>query len=180
MMKNKVSKAFSTLPFWIPFPFIFLAIDYYLADEQSWVVVPVAVFLGFMSFAYVAIGKVAEIFIGDVVGILISFITTSVLNNSYDESWFAPLTSITYVLLLSAVILVVQLLAIPIVKLCKKIKSKKNGESQGKFKNSKFFLWLNKGTKIQVFIKKLIGVAVLWLSFYLAGYGMGTLLGLTT
>lgn len=177
-MKNNISKAIGTLPFWIPFPFIFLAIDYYLTDEQSWVAIPVAVFLGTLSFGYVAVGKVAEMFAGDSVGILIAVIITSILNNGYDESWFTPFTSISYLLLLAAVILVVQLLAIPIVRLCKKIKSKNknDGKIQKKLKNTRFFLWLDKGTKIQVFIKKLLAVAVLWCSLYWVGYSIGVLL----
>lgn len=45
-----------------------------------------------------------------------------------------------------------------------------------KLKNTKLFLWLDKGTKIQVFIKRLLAVAVLWCSLYLVGYGFGALL----
>lgn len=49
-----------------------------------------------------------------------------------------------------------------------------------KLKSTKLFLWLNKGTKLQVFIKRLLAFALLMCAFYWAGYGMGTLLGLMT
>lgn len=45
-----------------------------------------------------------------------------------------------------------------------------------KFKNSKFYLWFDKGTKAQVFVKKSAAVAVAFLMCYLVGYGFGSLM----
>ncbi len=113
-----------TLPFWIPFPFIFLAVDYYLTAEQSWISIAFAAFLGVLSFTYAASGKITEMFAGDSIGFLISCVTTSFLNDNFDESFFKPFTSISYLLILIACILIVQIFAILTVKICKKIKSK--------------------------------------------------------
>lgn len=122
-MKENLSTAARILPFCIPFPLIFLAVDYYLNDEQSWIAIAAAVFLGVISFGYALMGKTAEMFAGDSVGFLISSITTSYLNNGFDESFFKPLTSISYLHSLINGIILFQIFAILAVKICKKAKS---------------------------------------------------------
>ncbi len=47
-----------------------------------------------------------------------------------------------------------------------------------KFKNTKLFQWFSKGTKAQVFAKKLFAYMTLFVAFHLAGYGCGTLMGI--
>lgn len=123
-MKNKILKAVSTLPFWIPFPFIFLAVDYYLTDEQSWIAIALAALLGVLSFTYATAGKIKEMLAGSAVGFLISVIITSIVNNGFDEGWFTPLTSMSYVVVLAAAVLIIQLFGILLSKIAKKIKNK--------------------------------------------------------
>lgn len=45
-----------------------------------------------------------------------------------------------------------------------------------KFKNTKLFKWLDKGTKAQAFSKKFFAYIALCATLYLAGYGCGTLM----
>ena len=123
-MKDNILRFVRTLPFWIPFPLIFLAVDYYLTDEQSWIAIAAASFLGVISFTYAVMGRLPEMFAGDSMGFLISCIATSFLNNGFDESFFKPLTSISYLHVLIAVVIAVQLFSILTVKICKKIKAK--------------------------------------------------------
>lgn len=123
-MKEKVLKAVSTLPFCIPFPFIFLCIDYYLKDEHTWIAALVASTLGIISFEYAIKGKIKEIFVGHSVGLLISAIVTSIVNDGFDESWFSPLTSISYIFVLFVAVVIVSGFWILAAKLVSKIKSK--------------------------------------------------------
>ena len=90
-MKEDLLTAARILSFCIPFPLIFLAVDYHLADEQAWIAIAAALLLGAISFCYASVGKTAEMFAGDSVGSLISCITTSFLNDGFDESFFKPL-----------------------------------------------------------------------------------------
>lgn len=123
-MKKNLLTFVSTLPFWIPFPLIFLAVDYYLTDEQSWIAFAVSSFLVVVSLGYASAGKIAEMFAGDSIGFLISCITTSFLNDGFDESFFKPFSSISYLHILIAGIIIIQLFAILTVKVCKNIKTK--------------------------------------------------------
>lgn len=127
-MNNNLVKTLSTLPFWIPFPFVFLAVDYYLNDEQSWIAIAAAALLGVLSFTYVATDKIKEMIAGDSIGFLISCITTSFLNDGWDESFFKPLTSISYLHVLILGVIIIQLFAVVTVKIRKKIKSKMKNE----------------------------------------------------
>lgn len=124
-MKENLKKILYALPFWIPFPLIFLAIDYYLTDEQSWIAVAAASLLGVLSFGYISAGKTAEMFAGDCMGFLISCIVTSAINDNFDESFFKPFSSISYLHILIGAVIIVQLLAVAIFKICSKIKEKK-------------------------------------------------------
>lgn len=55
-MKNRILKAVSAFPFWVPYPFIFFAIDYYLKDELSWLSIVLAAFFG-GYFLYLCSGR---------------------------------------------------------------------------------------------------------------------------
>lgn len=129
-MKNNIMKAVYALPFCIPFPFILLATDYYLNDEASWVAAVVASVIAVLAFAWYDKKKVPEMLAGNSIGLLISLIITSVVNNGFDESWFCPLSSISYVIVLALTVLFVQFLAILIFKAFKKIKSKIKKENK--------------------------------------------------
>lgn len=121
-MKEKFLKAASTLPFWIPFPFIFLAIEYYL--KQPRISIAIAAFLGAVSFAYAASGKIKEMLAGSAIGALISVVLTSIVNDGFDEGWFSPLTSMSYVVVLAVMVLLIQLFGILVTAVLKKIKNK--------------------------------------------------------
>lgn len=121
-MKEKLLKALSTLPFCIPFPFILLWGDYYLNDARF--VSAVAVIIGILSFEYALKGKIKEILAGSSIGFLISLIINSFANNSFDESWFKPLTSTSYVCVLFGAVLIIEGVWILLAKLFAKIKSK--------------------------------------------------------
>lgn len=129
-MKNNIMKAVYALPFCFPFPFILLAIDYYLNDEMTWVAAVVASVIAVLAFAWYDKKKVPEMLAGNSIGILISLITTASVNNSFDESWFSPLTSITYVIVLALTVLLVQFMSILIFKAFKKIKSRIKKENK--------------------------------------------------
>lgn len=135
MMNNNLIKTLSTLPFWIPFPFIFLAVDYYLTDEDSWMAIAAAVLLGTLSFIYIATDRIKEMIAGDSMGFLISCITTSFLNDGWDESFFKPLTSISYLHVLILAVVVIQLFAFAVQATTKKIKTKIRNAAEDKSTN---------------------------------------------
>lgn len=121
-MKEKFLKAASTLPFWIPFPFIFLVIEYYL--KQPSISIVIAALLGAVSFTYAAAGKTKEMLAGSAVGALLSLIFTSIVNDGFDEGWFSPLTSMSYVVVLAVMVLLIQLFGVLVKAVLKKIKNK--------------------------------------------------------
>lgn len=123
-MREKVLKVLSTLPFCVPYPFIFLCIDYYLNDEQSWIAALVAATIGIISFEYAVRGKIKEIFEGVSIGLLLSLVINSIVNDGFDESWFSPLTSTSYVCVLFGAVVIISGFGILASKLFSKIKSK--------------------------------------------------------
>lgn len=129
-MKSNIMKAVPALPFCVPVPFVLLVVDYYLPDELSFISTCVVSFLGVLSFYYYNKGKVPEMLAGDGVGFLISLIITFILNNSFDKSWFLPLTPITYLVLLALMFVFMQAVAIFIFIICNKIKNKIKKENK--------------------------------------------------
>ncbi len=124
-MKNKILKAVSAFPFWVPYPFIFFAVDYYLKDELSWLSIVLAAFLGVISFIYAAAGKEKEMIFGCDVGILISAIITCAAEDSFDKSLSYPFGSyLSFVLFLILAVKFIPLFATVAVKIIKKIKNK--------------------------------------------------------
>lgn len=123
-MKNKLMKARPALPFCIPFPFIFLAIDYYSNDELSWIAGIIAGAISVLSYVYYSKEKVLEMLAGDSIGFLASIVITLLMKNRFDEGWFTPLSSMSYVILLCVLVLIIHFLAIALFKLFTKIKSK--------------------------------------------------------
>lgn len=121
-MREKVLKVLSTLPFCVPFPFIFLWGDYYLNDVRFGIAV--AAIVGILSFEYARKEKIKEIFAGHSIGFLISCIINSIVNDGFDESWFSPLTSTSYVCVLFGAVVIISGFGILMAKLFSKIKSK--------------------------------------------------------
>lgn len=129
-MKSIIMKAAPALPFCIPFPFILLAIDYYLPDDFSLISTCIVSLFGVLSFSCYEKRKTLEMLAGDGVGFLISLIIILIFNNRFDESWFLPLTPITYQVLIALLVLFMQVVSIFIFVMCNKIKNKIKKENK--------------------------------------------------
>lgn len=117
-MRTIFKKILCALPFCVPFPFILLCDFYY---KQSYIrIIAWAVFI-ILDAIYDRKGWKKEMLAGSAVGAVISVIITSIVNNGFDESRFAPLDSITTVIILALVFFVIKFLGDIVELIIKKI-----------------------------------------------------------
>lgn len=125
-MKEDFKKILYALPFCIPFPFVLICDFYYRLDFIRFFVW--SVFLILNSICEYK-GRKKEMLAGSAVGAVLSVIVTSIVNNGFDESRFAPLNSISTVIILILLFLVIQLIPVIISYIYKNIKEKKEKSS---------------------------------------------------
>lgn len=121
-MNENLKKFLYALPFCIPFQF-FLICDFYY--RQNYIRFIVWVVISILYSIYEHKGRKKEMFAGSVAGSVISVIATSIANNGFDESRFAPLSSISTVIIFILLFFVIQLIPAIISYIYKKIKEKK-------------------------------------------------------
>lgn len=125
-MNENFKKFLYALPFCIPFQF-FLICDFYY--RQNYIRLIVWVVISILYSIYEHKGRKKEMFAGSVAGSVISVIATSIANNGFDESRFAPLSSISTVIIFILLFFVIQLIPAIISYIYKKVKEKKEKSS---------------------------------------------------